>query len=159
MAYAPRCGGVHSKQPTLSLTNHRSTLQEMDSRELALRCRDLAEGKKAENLVVLDMRKLSSVTDYFVIATGTSEPHLRALIEELTERIAAEFAIQPRAVDGALKANWVVLDYLDVIVHLMRAETRERYGLEILWGDAPRVRRRTRKVTPRPLAKRTSRSA
>jgi len=123
----------------------------MDSRELALRCRDLAEGKKAENLVVLDMRKLSSVTDYFVIATGTSEPHLRALIEELTERVGGEYNIYPRAIDGTLKANWVVLDYLDVIVHLMRAETRERYGLEMLWGDAPRVRRRrARKLTPPP---------
>lgn len=124
------------------MTNIRSTLQEVDSRALALRCRDLAEGKKAKNLVVLDMRKLSSVTDYFVIATGTSEPHLRALIEELTDKIETEFGVRPRAVDGTLKANWVVLDYLDVIVHLMRAETRDRYGLEALWGDAPRVRRR-----------------
>lgn len=116
--------------------------QDINPRELALRCREVAETKKAEDVVILDMRKLSSVTDYFVIATGTSEPHLRALIEELTERIEAEFGIRPRAVDGTLRANWVVLDYWDVIVHIMRAETREKYGLEILWGDAPRVRRR-----------------
>ncbi len=130
----------------------------MDSRKLALRCRDLAEGKKAEDVVILDMRKLSSVTDYFVIATGTSEPHLRALIQELTERIESEFGVRPRAVDGTLKASWVVLDYLDVIVHLMRAETRQRYTLEILWGDAPRVRRRASRsarfarTTTEPLA-------
>jgi len=124
------------------VTKKQSTVEEINARELALRCREVAEEKKAEDIVILDMRKLTSVTDYFVIATGTSEPHLRALIEELTERIEAEFGIRPRAVDGTLKANWVVLDYLDVIVHLMRAEMREKYGLEILWGDAPRVRRR-----------------
>lgn len=126
------------------MTKKHSTVEGISARELALRCRELAEEKKAEDIVILDMRKLTSVTDYFVIATGTSEPHLRALIEELTERIDAEFGIRPCAVDGTLKANWVVLDYLDVIVHLMRAEMRERYGLEILWGDAPRVRRRRR---------------
>ncbi|MGC8991054.1 MAG: ribosome silencing factor [Verrucomicrobiia bacterium] len=124
------------------MTKKQSTVEEINARELALRCREVAEEKKAEDIVILDMRKLTSVTDYFVIATGTSEPHLRALIEELTERIEAEFGLRPRAVDGTLKANWVVLDYLDVIVHLMRAEMREKYGLEILWGDAPRVRRR-----------------
>lgn len=124
------------------MTKKQITVEEVDARELAIRCREVADEKKAEDIVILDMRKLTSVTDYFVIATGTSEPHLRALIEELTERIEAEFGIRPRAVDGTLKANWVVLDYLDVIVHLMRADMREKYGLEILWGDAPRVRRR-----------------
>ncbi|MDH7504338.1 MAG: ribosome silencing factor [Verrucomicrobiota bacterium] len=124
------------------MTKKQSPVEEINARELALHCREVAEEKKAEDIVILDMRKLTSVTDYFVIATGASEPHLRALIEELTERIEAEFGIRPRAVDGTLKANWVVLDYLDVIVHLMRAEMREKYGLEILWGDAPRVRRR-----------------
>ncbi|MCX7591172.1 MAG: ribosome silencing factor [Kiritimatiellae bacterium] len=122
--------------------------EEIDAKKLALRCREIAEAKKAEDVVILDMRKLTSVTDYFVIATGTSEPHLRALLEEITERVEAEFGVQPRAVDGTLRANWVVLDYWDVVVHLMRAETREKYGLEILWGDAPRVRRSRARVSP-----------
>lgn len=138
------------------MTKKQSTVEEINARGLALRCRELAEEKKAEDIVVLDMRKLTSVTDYFVIATGTSEPHLRALIEELTERIEAEFGIRPRAVDGTLKANWVVLDYLDVIVHLMRAEMREKYGLEILWGDAPRVRRRRTRNIAVPVEQKTS---
>lgn len=123
----------------------------MDARKLALRCRELADNKKAEHIVILDMRKLSSVTDYFVIATGTSEPHFRAIIEELTDRVAEEFGLRPRATDGTLKANWIVLDYFDVMVHLMRAEVRDHYDLESLWGDAPRLRprRAPRVKTPR----------
>jgi ribosome-associated protein len=114
----------------------------MDARKLALRCRELADAKKAEHIVILDLRQLSSVTDYFVIATGASEPHLRAILEEITEKLRAECGLRPRATDGALRTNWVVLDYEDVIVHVMRQETREFYGLETLWGDAPRVRAR-----------------
>ena len=116
----------------------------MDSRQLALRCRELADGKKAERIAILDVRKLSSVTDYFVIATGTSEPHLRALVNEITERLRVESGLRPRATDGTVKNNWIVLDYFDVMVHLMRAEAREHYDLESLWGDAPRVRGRRR---------------
>jgi ribosome-associated protein len=114
----------------------------MDSKKLALLCRDLAENRKAENVVVLDVRKVSSVTDYFVIASGTSEPHLRAITEEITDKLRAEHNLRPRAVDGTLQTAWVVLDFFDVIVHVMRADMRERYNLEGLWGDAPQVKPR-----------------
>jgi len=114
----------------------------MDSRTLALRCRELAETKKAEKVVILDLRKLSSVADYFVIASGTSEPHLRAIVEEISDTLRADHDLRPRATDGTWRTNWIVLDYDSVIVHLMRPETRERYDLESLWGDAPRVRAR-----------------
>ena len=114
----------------------------MDSRKLALLCRDLADNRKAENIVVLDVREVSSVTDYFVIASGTSEPHLRAITEEITEKLRDEHHLRPRAVDGTLQTAWVVLDFFDVIVHVMRADVRERYNLEGLWGDAPQVRPR-----------------
>ena len=96
----------------------------------------------AENIVILDVRKLSSVTDYFVIASGTSEPHLRAIVDEITDPLRAEHGVRPRAVDGTVHGAWVVLDYFDVIVHIMRQDIRERYDLEGLWGDAPRVRPR-----------------
>ena len=119
----------------------------MDSRKLAQFCREYADNKKAEDIVVLDMRKLSSVTDYFVIATGTSEPHLRAISDEITEKLREEHGVRPRAVDGTLQTAWQVLDYLDVIVHVMRAESRDRYNLEGLWGDATRVKPRRRKTT------------
>lgn len=115
----------------------------MDSRKLALLCRDLAENKKAENVVVLDVRKLSSVTDYFVIASGSSEPHLRAIVDEITQKLRDEHGLRPRAIDGQTQTPWRVLDYFDVIVHVMRAEVREKYDLESLWGDAPRVKAKT----------------
>ncbi len=123
----------------------------MDARELAVQCRDLAEKKKAENLVILDVRQVSTITDYFVIATGTSEPHLRAIVDEVRDRLEEDFGLAPRARDGSLQTSWVVLDYFDVIVHVMRADVREHYDLEGLWSDAPRVRTR-KKAAPRSHA-------
>ena len=122
----------------------------MDSKQLALLCHELASAKKAENIVILDMRALTTVTDYFVICTGTSEPHLRAVVNEITDRLREHHDRRPRAVDGNLAAAWIVLDYLDVMVHIMRADTRERYNLEGLWGDAPKLkpRRASRPRTP-----------
>jgi ribosome-associated protein len=119
----------------------------MDSRKLALLCRKLADDKKADNITILDVREVSSVTDYFVIASGTSEPHLRAIVDEITDRLREDCGVQPRAVDGTLRAAWIVLDYFDVIVHIMRQDVRERYDLETLWGDAPRVRARKSRAT------------
>src|SRR5437879_141050 len=114
----------------------------MDSRRLASLCRELADNKKAEDIVILDVRELSSVTDYFVIASGTSEPHLRAIVDEIMEKLREEHHLRPKAVDGTLQTAWVVLDYFDVIVHVMRHDVRDRYDLETLWGDAPRVKAR-----------------
>jgi ribosome-associated protein len=122
----------------------------MDSRKLALLCRELAENKKAEEIVILDLRELSSVTDYFVIASGTSEPHLRAIVEEITDKLREQHQLRPRAIDGTFQAAWVVLDYFDVIIHVMRQDVRERYDLETLWGDAPRVRARKRQAAKMP---------
>ncbi len=119
----------------------------MDSRKLALFCREFADNKKADDIVVLDVRKVSSVTDYFVIASGTSEPHLRAVLDEIRDKLREEHGVTPRAVDGTAHAAWVVLDYIDVIVHIMRANMRARYDLESLWGDAPRVRARAKLPT------------
>ena len=116
----------------------------MDSKKLAMLCRELADNKKAEDIAVLDVRELSSVTDYFVIAAGTSEPHLRAIIDEITDKLRDEHQLRPKAVDGTLHTAWIVLDYFDVIVHVMRTDVREHYDLETLWGDAPRVKPRKR---------------
>jgi ribosome-associated protein len=121
----------------------------MDSKKLALLCRELADDKKAEDISILDVRELSSVTDYFVIATGTSEPHLRAIVDEITDSLRDEHGLRPRT-DGTLHTAWIVLDYFDVIVHVMRSEVREHYDLEGLWGDAPRVR--PRKTRQKPAA-------
>src|SRR6266436_6039997 len=116
----------------------------MDSRKLALLCRKLADDRKAEDIAILDVRELSSVTDYFVIASGSSEPHLRAIVDEITDKLREDHHLRPKAIDGTLQTAWIVLDYFDVIVHVMRQDVRERYDLETLWGDAPRVKRRAR---------------
>ncbi len=114
----------------------------MDSKKLALLCRELADNRKAENIVVLDVHEVSSITDYFVIATGTSEPHLRAIVDEITETLREDYDLKPKHTDGNLGAAWIVLDYFDVIVHVMRADVRDHYKLEDLWGDVPQVKPR-----------------
>ena len=108
----------------------------MDSKKLALLCRDLADNKKGENIVILDVRKLSSVTDYFVVASGTSQPHLRAIVEEISSQLRDVHELRPARSEGTKNGTWVVMDYFDVIVHVMHTETRQRYDLEGLWGDA-----------------------
>jgi ribosome-associated protein len=75
-----------------------------------------------------------------VVATGTSEPHLRAIVDEITEKLREEHDLKPTSADGTLQTAWIVLDYFDVIVHVMRADVREHYKLEDLWGDAPQVK-------------------
>jgi ribosome-associated protein len=119
----------------------------MESKKLALLCRDLAENKKAENTVILDVRNLSSITDYFVITSGGTEPHLRAIVNEIIDKLRSEHGIGPRAIDGDLKTAWQVVDYFDVIVHVMRTDVREKYDLEGLWGDAKKVAARRPKKT------------
>jgi ribosome-associated protein len=76
---------------------------------------------------------------------------LRAIVEEITDKLREEHGLRPRAVDGTLPAAWVVLDYFDVIIHVMRQDVRERYDLETLWGDAPRLKPR-KKVAAKKTA-------
>jgi ribosome-associated protein len=89
--------------------------------------------------VVLDLQGISSFTDFFVICSGTSEPHLKAIAGEVEDRLKEEHGIRAVSVDGFPASQWIVLDYLQVIVHVFRQEKREFYSLEDLWGDAPRV--------------------
>ena len=124
----------------------------MDSKKLALLCQKFADDKKAEDVIALDVRKLSSVADYFVICSGTSEPHLRAISDAITNGLRDEHDLRPRAIDGTLQTAWIVMDYFDVIVHVMKADVREKYDLEALWSDAPQVKTPKPK-TPKPRAK------
>jgi ribosome-associated protein len=124
----------------------------MDSKKLAQLCLELADNKKAEDVVILDVRELSSVTDYFVICSGTSEPHLRAVSDEISDGLRKNHELRPRAVDGSLQTAWIVMDFFDVIVHVMRKDVREKYDLEALWGDAPRVKARKAPKARKPRA-------
>ncbi|HEX5177275.1 MAG TPA: ribosome silencing factor [Chthoniobacteraceae bacterium] len=100
---------------------------------------DIAGDKKAEDIVALDLRGISSFTDFFVICSGTSEPHLKAIINELEDRLRKEHGLRPVAVDGFPLSQWVVADYADVVVHIFHTDKRAFYSLEDLWGDAPRL--------------------
>ena len=91
--------------------------------------------KKAEDLRVLDVSRLSSITDYLVLATGNSEPHLRALRIEL-ERVLDEQKARILAVDTTKGSGWTVVDAFDVMVHLFTPENRNKYRMELLWKDA-----------------------
>lgn len=124
----------------------------MDSRKLALRCRELADNKKAGNIVILDVRPLSSVTDYFVVVTATSDPHVRAIVDEITNGLRVDDLLRPNAIDGDQLTGWVVLDYVDVMVHVMTAEVRQKYDLEGLWSDAKRVASPRKRKSADPLA-------
>ena len=111
----------------------------MESKELALTCARLADNKKAENITLLDLRERSAVAAYFVIVTGANEPHLRAIVDEITERLRENYSIRPFSTEGARVTPWVVLDLIDVLVHVMNDKFRELYDLEGLWGDAKRI--------------------
>lgn len=89
--------------------------------------------------MALDLRAISSFTDFFVICSGTSEPHLKAIAGEIQERLKKDHGVAPHAVDGYPMSQWVVIDYGDVIVHIFHENKRAFYSLEDLWGDAPRL--------------------
>ena len=111
----------------------------MESKTLALTCARLADNKKAKNIALLDLRSISSIADYFVIVTGSNEPHLRAIVDEITEKLRLDHNVRPFSIDGAKITPWIVLDFIDVLVHVMNDEFRELYDLENLWGDGEKI--------------------
>jgi ribosome-associated protein len=97
-----------------------------------------AEDKKAEALVVLDLRKAAGFTDHFVICSGTNSRQVRAIADGIVEALGAD-GEKPAHVEGYDRSEWILLDYFDFIVHVFAPETRAFYGLERLWGDAEQV--------------------
>jgi len=98
----------------------------------------IVEDKKAEDIIMLDIRSLSVIADYFVICTGTSERQVRALAREVDEQLGKQ-GITPLHLEGMTDARWVLLDYNAVIVHIFDPVTRDYYRLDKLWAEAPRV--------------------
>ena len=109
------------------------------SEKLAKLCRKIALDKKAEDAMILDVRGISNVADFFLICTGTSEPHLNAIADEISRRLRDE-GIRPLHRDGYPPSRWIVMDYNDVLIHIFHPDLRQRYGLEDLWGDAKRLK-------------------
>lgn len=111
----------------------------MEGIEKARWCAKYAEDKKAEDPVILDLREISPVTDFFVICTASSAPHLRAVRDGIEEGMREEHGLRPLASDGNFESQWLIVHFGDVMVHIMQPVKRGYYALEELWGDAPRV--------------------
>lgn len=109
------------------------------SEQLARHLAAIADSKKAEEIVVLDMRELVAYTDFLAICTARSERQARAIVDEVRLRVKREAGLLPGGVDAGGDAGWTILDYLDCVLHVFTPEARERYGLEELWRDAPRL--------------------
>ena len=88
---------------------------------------------------MLDLAGISSFTDFFVICSATSEPQLKAIANEIETRLRDDHNLRAAAIDGFPASQWIVLDYLEVVVHIFHRDKRAFYSLEDLWGDAPRV--------------------
>ena len=111
----------------------------INGQQLAQACAKAADEVKAENLHVWDMRGVSNLTDFMVVCSGTSMPQLRGILRDVAGKVLEEHGVKPVHSEGKPDTKWVVLDYIDVMVHVMDPELREFYGLEELWKDAKEV--------------------
>ncbi len=127
-----------AKKAAEYLTNKTEAVRRADE-AIAFAVATYADDKKAEDIVIMNVEGISPVADYFVICTATSMPHLRAVRNEIKDRLWVEHQRHPIAVDEKAESLWFILHYGDVMVHIFHQEKREFYALEELWGDAPRV--------------------
>ena len=109
------------------------------TRSFALAAAKVAAERHCSDIVVLDLRGKSPATDYFVIATGTSDRQMRSVADEICEA-AKKQALQRFGRAGYEQARWILLDFIDVVIHIFDAEYRDYYDLELLWGDARRLK-------------------
>lgn len=119
-----------------------------DALTIATTCARHAEDIQAEDITVLDLRGLSSIADFFLICTGTSVPHLKAISRDIRQKAEEEIGEIPRTTEGDASSHWLVIDYVDVIVHIFHEDKRSFYALEDLWSDAPRIEFRSSPATP-----------
>lgn len=110
----------------------------MDSLMLAKAAAEILDAKKAENINVIRITNISSLGDYFVLASGTSNTHVHALADELEEKLKAQ-GVAPARVEGYRSNSWIILDYEAVVVHLFTADAREFYDLDRLWADGEKL--------------------
>jgi ribosome-associated protein len=111
----------------------------LNSIDQARRIAAIAQDKLAEDVVILDMRPVCVFTDFFVVASGRNARQTKSIFDAVHEVMKHDHRLLPRAIDGEREADWIVADYLDVVVHVFTPETRAYYRLEDLWGDVPNV--------------------
>ncbi|MBU8932809.1 MAG: ribosome silencing factor [candidate division Zixibacteria bacterium] len=111
-------------------------MKQQQSAELAHRIAQIAYDKKGFDVKILNLQNLSSVCDYFVIVSGAVDTQVKAIAEAINDGLREE-GIRPYHIEGMNEGNWILLDYIDVVVHVFREPTRQFYALEKLWGDAP----------------------
>ena len=111
----------------------------VEGQDLAVACARAAEEILAEDIKILDLQGISSLTDFMVICSGNSMPHLKAILREVEAKVHGFTEAKPLYTEGRADSRWVVLDYVDVMVHIMHGEMRKLYALEDLWGDASMI--------------------
>lgn len=111
----------------------------MNSKELAIACAKAADGAKATDIAIYDLRGTSSITDFAVVCTATSVPHLRAVLRDVDKEVGEQYGIEPVYAERTPNALWSVLDYIDVMIHVMAGEVREFYALEEFWKPENRI--------------------
>lgn len=111
-----------------------------DSRQLAIALARLADKKKAEGIVILNLKKLLFLTDYFVILSGKHKKQNQAIADELMLKAKHSFRVKLLGNEGYAEGSWIVLDFGDVVVHIFHEALRKFYDLEFIWGEATRVR-------------------
>ncbi len=131
------------------------TLPDSEILDRACRCAEIADALKARDVVVLDLTGITSICDYFVIATGGSTRQMRAIADEVHKQLKVE-SHQTRGIEGSADDNWILADYGDVVLHVFHPEARKLYDLEGLWADAPSVDWRKTLGLPAPAASGTS---
>ena len=99
----------------------------------------LAQEKLAEDVVIIDLRPVCVYTDFFVLCSGRNPRQTKAVLDEVQARLKQDYKLRPQSIEGAAQGDWILADYLDVVLHVFTPETREYYGLEELWGDMPSV--------------------
>jgi ribosome-associated protein len=110
----------------------------LEGADLALAIEGLASDVKAADLVELDLRGVLGYTDYFVICSGNTDRQTKAIHDRIHQGLKKEHGLLPRRVEGLGEARWILMDYLDVVVHVFTPEARDFYRLEQLWGEAPK---------------------
>lgn len=115
-----------------------SYMSRIDARQFAIEIARIAQDHKAEDVVAFDLRSIHSITDFTVICTGTSERQIRAVAERVME-YGRKVGEKPYGQCGYENAAWIIIDYVDVVLHVFARPFRTFYDLELLWGDAPRI--------------------